>query len=294
MKFKLMLNAALLAVTGVAHAEPLYLDLNNAPGFATYSGVNATQVCVTCTSLKDELAIKYRSTTAVTDSDGNGAISAGDVVNTLGGLAAGGGYAYNAVTDLNPGGFGGPSDFGFKTSWGISFSAALSGVVSTVQGGVPLFSYNSGVIDLYITFDGVTGINFMDIVVSSGGGTGVGTSLIGYADFSDVSNSVTSFDYKNLFHSASYSCNGSSGFYDIWANCGAVEGFDLVQFLGHFDSNVFVSQFSYDPVTNNFSLTSNHDGSFTFNVPEPGSVALAGLALLGAGLTTRRRRSLFD
>ena len=62
----------------------------------------------------------------------------------------------------------------------ITFKVAgLNGVVTGVTGtGVPLFQYGPGLLEMFITFDGVNYNNFMDIALTGGGATGVSTVLL--------------------------------------------------------------------------------------------------------------------
>ncbi|MGS0754473.1 PEP-CTERM sorting domain-containing protein [Roseateles sp. GG27B] len=59
-----------------------------------------------------------------------------------------------------------------------------------------------------------------------------------------------------------------------------------ISFAGTQDANVAVSQFAQAGST--FTAQTNHNGSATFNIPEPTSLALVGLALFGLGVARRR------
>jgi hypothetical protein len=290
---KSILAASLLLATGSVSAAPFYLDAGT--NFDGVIAPGADKVCDTCTSMKNEFTVTYESQTTVTDLDANG-IDAGDSVSTDAGLAVGS-LTNNQINGFLPNeSFGSNSNNGYGSSnWLISFSiTGLNGVVSGIndQGDldptndVTLLDYGPGLLQLYITFDGSTFNNFMDVAIKGGHTDGVGTSLVGSADFTNVD-----AGYNDLFHSGDHKCLGSDAFIDIWSNCGEGAGTDLaINFVSHFDTGIFVTDFSAIDQTH-FLVTSNHDGSGTFSVPEPGTLALLGGSLLMMGRFARRKQA---
>lgn len=279
---KSLLAASILLATGSVSAAPFYLDVGT-----NYSLTDSGQVCATCTSMKDEILFTYQSKTTIVETAGSNdnVIGAGDLLSTNGGLAVGG-LANNQITGFSPNEvFGANSNNGYGSNWLMSFSVVgLNGVVTGVSGlGVPLFAYGPGLLELFITFNGTTFNNFMDIAITGGGATGVSTILTGTADFSNVD-----AGFNGLFNSGTADCMGSDSFFDIWTNCGVALP---ISFFASFDTNVFVSDFAFDGA-DTFTLTSNHDGSATFAaaVPEPGTLALMGITLLAMGGMARRSK----
>lgn len=275
---KSLIAASVLLAAGNVSADPFYVDVG------TNYGPAGDQVCPTCTSMKNEFLFTYESSTTIFDTVNDNAIGAGDLLTTDGGLAVGG-LTTNQITGFSPNQvFNTNSNNGYGTNWLMSFSVTgLNGVVTGVSGGVPQFTYGPGLLELFITFDGTTFNNFMDIAVTGGGATGVSTVLFGKADFTTVD-----AGFNNILHSGSTTCLGSDSFFDIWTNCGP-DGLDI-QFLASFDTNIFVSDFTYNAGPDTFTLTSNHDGSATFSVPEPGTLALLGGSLMMMGWMGRRNK----
>lgn len=287
LKLKMISGAAMLVAAAAAQAGPFYMNIGTDYG---NTGLAGGKVCATCTSMKDEFTFLYQSKTTIFDTADTAAnaISAGDLLTTDAGLNVTGDLSKNQFNGFNPNEtFGNNSNNGYG-AWVVTFKlSGLAGQVTDVTGaGVPLFAYGPGLLELFVTKDGVNFNNFMDIKITGGGATGVSTILVGDADFTNVD-----AGFNNLLNSGEYSCGSSSGFYDIWANCGAgaLKGIKI-GFQSSFDTNVSISQFQYNAANDQFSLTSNHDGSGTFNVPEPGTLALAGLALIGVA-TARRRKA---
>lgn len=274
---KSLLAASILIAAGNVSAGSFYLD----PG-VDYSATDSDQVCATCTSMKSQFTFQYESVTDINDLDANG-IDSGDTLVTTAGLAVGG-LGENNVTGFTPNEvFGANSNNNYGDDWLMSFSmSGLSGVVTGVTGaGVPLFSYGPGLLELFVTFDGSTLINFMDVTILGGTSTGLGIEMVGVADFTNVDGT-----YNNLIHSGDADCAGSTGFFDIWTNCGEAMP---ISFFADFNTNVTTSDFT-DNGDGTFSVASNHDGSATFSVPEPGTLALVGMSLLMMGGMARRSK----
>jgi len=287
---KSLVASAIFALASTASAGQVYLDVGtDFVGDTT----TPTKVCPTCTSLKDQLTIKYQSSTDFFDTDGSLDLSIGDKIETDGGLDVGT-LPFNNVTSLNPNQIGpfGFADNGYNNNWLLSFGFTdLKGEIVGFDGAVPLLGYSSGIIDLYVSFDfGITNINFMDLAVDSSANSGANISLFGTADFTNVDAS-----FNDLFHYESgVACaGGSDSFFDVWssATCSSKDlAIDFVLDQNTDPAKVVVNPAGPYPKIAN--ITTDHDGSIVFNVPEPSSLALMGLSLLMIGGVIKRKKNV--
>ncbi|NOT11555.1 MAG: PEP-CTERM sorting domain-containing protein [Methylococcaceae bacterium] len=281
---KILGATTLLMTMGAASASPFYIDngVNFQPDTSIPTKVNATS-----TSIKNELTVKYQSSTNITFG-ADGILSVGDAIATSGGLAVGN-ISENAVTSLNPGQgiFGnGFADNGLDINWSLSFSFTdLTGTVTGFDSSVPTFPlvhYTGGTINFLYTTDGSTFNNFMDLLVTDSTSIGPNLSVTGNIDFT----SVTNLDNVELFHTA----DGVS-FYDAWL----AGGVNALSFIIDQNTNPNVATFA--PIFSGTDLVganiqTNHDGSVTFAaVPEPVTLAMLGLGLMGFSAFSRRKKS---
>jgi hypothetical protein len=278
---KKLFTAALvsLACASTASATSIYIENG-----ADYGGNANTAAGDTTTGWKDSLKLVYVSNSLVTDVDGDGpanGFEAGDTIVSSGGMIGGAILGQNFVTALVDSEVGGgPSDNGYTSSWALSFR--FDDLMGTFDG--TDFNYTSGNIDWFI------------LDVSNGYGAGVGSEV----------HLFTTTVQDHFYTNGNQVFTGSVGNFGT----GAVNGVDAGDVFNLAYGNSTMSfedyamnisdtvRFRIDQNTdapnvtgyNNgkFEITGEHDGSLEFTVPEPASVAILGLGLLGFAASRRK------
>ena len=311
---KLSLIATLLLASTTAAADPFYINVGT-----DFGGNDGSQADgATTTGWLSEMQFKYESDSVITDADGSFSLTVGDTISSTGGVlrtdfAADWGSNYldglanNQFTSLLPGSIGGTSHNGFNSfsnAWGLTLGFDnVEGVITDVDSsGTATIAYNSGTISLYY-YDDVAGaptsnsdlVRLYDFTITQGGdgyngvvGTGL-DGMMGNSNMSECLNGVATTDPTCVF--AGDLLNLAFGGSVLTGS----EAEALAQADPSFQFGSFVitdteqvGNVQFDP-QGQFLISGSHDGSITFNVPEPGTLGLFGLALLGVAGFARRK-----
>jgi len=275
-----------MMVVGTASADSIFID--------TATDYNASGS--TATTWFDSLGFIYNSETTVTDTDnsfqGDPAdyISVGDATSTDVGLSIGttlGDLLGSRANSLNglAASFLGGDDNGFvdgQTNWAITFGITdLLGTVTSIDGGTIGLNYQTATLNMYLyDFNNLPGgatlatdisaglVHLLDLEITTGGDTGNSTVLTGHGD------NFTNGDIFNIAYQNS----------SITFEAASLLGSGL-QFLISNDTQGTGTSFTNEGLL----LTGSHEGSIEFSVPEPTSLAILGLGLLGFAGTRRRK-----
>ncbi len=214
-----------------------------------------------------------------TDTDLNGVISAGDAFSELGGSGV---LAF--IPTAFPGSY--PQNFGYE----LAYEFTVDGFVTNVDLGNGRIDvgFNTGTASLTMT--DIAGVN-ADVVLFSGALTSGSCGLNVVVD--GITGDVTSQQNAG-------SCGVDFLMTAIEAGAFTYNGFDISTFTGLqtpvFHSDLTVQGISglniaYSAPGATQTFTVGHDGNGQINIPEPTSLALLGLGLLGFGAARRNKKS---
>jgi hypothetical protein len=248
-----------------------------------------------------QLNFDYQSSSVVTDENGNGVLDAGDTIASVGGARA---YSADAIIDVAD--FNAPALFGTKAiNWnnvtgstpGGSFPASYGlAADSTFAFGVSLDKFTGKYNTVTGEFDYSYGEVSLHLLTKDAGDLAWDTSvnlhtygIYGTQDYvggtyykAKVIDVQNDYFYETLSGESFGSNLGmdrpvfASIFQNRFGSTAAIEGLKV---------NGFGGQTDYD-----LGLT-NHDGSILYAVPEPTSIAMLGLGLLGLAGASRRRQA---
>ncbi|MFT6735043.1 MAG: hypothetical protein ACJAS9_003246 [Polaribacter sp.] len=290
---KLVAGLCVVLAAPSAFADPIYIDVG-----VDFGGNTNTAAGATTTGLIDELTYIYESNSVVTTTN-DALINAGDAISTSGGLdltseaTLNSSFGTNAVTGFNPvQGLSGPSNNNHGVSWFLSF--AITDLMGTLGAGTEIngvppdnleINYTSGSITFYYLEDNDSSTNFQLSEVKELFTIDVASSTQDLTG-SHVFGNVTSFGAGTV--------NGIAAA-DVFNFADVSFGdklISLIEVKSSIDFNTDNPVAIPGPGGNQFTFEGIHDGSIKFIVPEPASLSVFALGLLGLAGFARRQKTL--
>ena len=287
-----------MLTAGTASADSIYLNVGN--DYDSSASDNAQSVNDNSTGWFDSLQITYESETTFTDANSDGFFSAGDTFSSDAGMALGTTFADlngSHATNLNGGFF--PGENGFNETdagqgWTITFGITnLTGqVISTGPNPTDLsLAYNSGTINVFFyEYQGILApgadisadlVHIYDLDISGGAPDGDSTNFSGdITNFgTDTVNGVPVGDIFNIAYGSDVK---------TFMEASLLPGGLLFEMSNDTQGNLFAS---YDNGAGSTqTVNGQHEGSISYAVPEPTTLAILGLGLLGFAGARRRNK----
>lgn len=214
------------------------------------------------TAIMDQMQVNWAATSVYTDTNSSGGVDVGDAV-VDNGAGTVGGYLLNGINLL---GLEATEGLGITHSLNFDYNNLTGTVVAMLSPSQILAQYTSGTIHVW----GDKNAN---------GGKDVELLRL------DVFNSDGTIGNFNIYSKVSYAAPG------VWFFPPATDwATSVVTISSRIDTNLDKGGVPAPQPDGTYSRTSQLNGSIEF-VPEPASIALMGLGLLGLGLSRRNKKA---
>lgn len=277
---KMLCATAIATISGAANASPIWID--------TGSDFNSSGSASTATFDAATVAIGTATSTLIGGTC-DGSTCTPNATSTF--SESGSGFISNLLPISNP--LLESNGLGLASGWGLSFE--YSGLTGDFSGplGTPVFDAG-GSVDIFFT-DNTTGKSEQMAQFNIlGGGPLLGESnMFGVIDYSWLAGATdtgeTAADAKTFFNSVP-SLTGENSFYEIWDNWKDQQENPLTWLFNFTITGNNTTAFADNGDTTGSRTTALH-GPLSFSVPEPTSIAILGLGLMGFAASRKRKQS---